>query len=1319
MSREGSNENEENTSTTAAEVSFLFPDSLVSQLHSFGAVESKRTLQKYEATCLLLYSDPTHSEYHPYLKPLMGLPSDVEMGCRCHQMHEGPLSSDHEFNPSTQAVYGGLFLPSTDQPTRRRPSVWDPFSSSPLDPEEKEPSPLSRRNRHGASRRKKEKLTFLSGEDHPATKEEQKKACQRHYPRYLYHYNGHPSCYTFVHSRPSSPYLHARCSCSPPFPPSRSGHVMAWMKDYILIFGGLGDEKATNDTWAFYPNTRQFRELCPPPGASHQRRDYETEKEGGTRASRRIGGGGCMEIESCDCCGFMKECACTPRKAFGQTFAVFYPRPSRLTGQALCQQNSVNHHEETPLERNTAPPAETRRKASTSTSTTDTSSLSMAPTNQKRSPTVARDHPHLFMLGGFTTSDEVLSEAYIFCGKTEQWMPAKFSTVLPPSWGSTAQALRQPRVLPIRCPRCDRWKHPRRSRLCPTSSLYDYFAFRNPSTLEAFWFHEIPMGKEEEPSFSASSSVCQCPCETPRKHTADGGWIPRQVESSEEEDEEEVVVLFGGMANPEVLREMYIFHLERPLEEEDIPLLSHLILTGFYHFSKAIRYCLPPVEPVTTFPPPFSSFSFPEAIREGISALLHDSEGSSESEERNDVPSRPRAPPATCVWMEAQQRMLRQAVGTYLVEVIPIRVKDQEGRKSSLPPPSWSSSSSRMSLEQMEAAYRAGSSSVWSTFPPPPRPRGREGAPVPPWWTTFPAPPPPSSPPLSQDLSIRVVAPPPRRRPCSAAYRERWMMVFGGRDEDTFYNDLWAFDSFHRSWHLVSPGTPKSTTTATGMTGLPLPTASNFAADAALAIRQLLAPPSVQEPAQPSPRTGACMAIDEANGFLLIYGGFLQVDSGMIGFMNGDFYVFELHSKKWQGVWIRQQRAWNPFLDFGPTAGEPACASIRDPLREAQEEQREEDDVEAGTPHQKDEDTVGSTPPTKEDKKEEVTEAMRVFLQETIASLPSASNPLFDGFVGVYEGRDHVEDFLTGDEPHSPDNANSHLMKRVQRAAEREHRSAMLMEQFTSFDSYLSEMLHEGGKELAALPATPKANLLPILPLSSSSASSPSSSLSSLSTSYRRNVVPFHYRSFFSSLFSTSAEKWSSHYLHLPVVSPIPSSMSALVAVPIGITDDGEEEGRNGTTFKRFFLFGGRNRSSSYGEFFEIIIRPTSAEQNRLDSVSEEFREMFSKAALKHLVPDPPSPPPEDRGERGDQLADVVERNLFHKIRTPHKKTKQEKCMELCEDWWRLQRKCTLRYMEKLSTEEETFFSNITLSSQGLWASTTAWLNDAMAKPET
>eukprot|EP00796_Vickermania_ingenoplastis_P000498 gene498-271_t len=173
----------------------------------------------------------------------------------------------------------------------------------------------------------------------------------------------------------------------------------------------------------------------------------------------------------------------------------------------------------------------------------------------------------------------------------------------------------------------------------------------------------------------------------------------------EEEEEEEVVVVFGGIRGKNVgmLTEMLILYMERPLTVEDVQAHQDLILSGRRYYQ---------------------------------AATMPDGEVDPEAGARTTaVKPDEGAPPDSlggggCPSLDGQ--MLKDAVGTYLVEVLPLNAAPG-------------------------AAF-----------------------------------------------------PPPRRRPCSAVYQGRRLIIFGGRDQHVFFNDLWEWSSDTRTWRDLYP-TPQDT----------------------------------------------------------------------------------------------------------------------------------------------------------------------------------------------------------------------------------------------------------------------------------------------------------------------------------------------------------------------------------------------------------------------------------------------------------------------------------------------------------------------------
>lgn len=117
--------------------------------------------------------------------------------------------------------------------------------------------------------------------------------------------------------------------------------------------------------------------------------------------------------------------------------------------------------------------------------------------------------------------------------------------------------------------------------------------------------------------------------------------------------------------------------------------------------------------------------------------------------------------------------------------------------------------------------------------------------------------------------------PSPRRRPCSCVYEHHTLIVFGGRDFQSFFNDVWEWDILTRTWRELHRGEGKS----------------------------------------PVARTGACMALDAERKLLLMFGGYREEGHMMVRVLD-DLHIYHLEGNYWERVIINEDRNWDPCMDY-------------------------------------------------------------------------------------------------------------------------------------------------------------------------------------------------------------------------------------------------------------------------------------------------------------------------------------------------------------------------------------------------------------------
>lgn len=1386
----------------------------------YGPYPCKKA-SRNELSCTLLYADPSTPSQERFIHPLYGLPSPLHLECSCHTIQEHPLSRQNVPAISPQAVFGGA--PLVGRGKQRK--LWIPLSSSSV-------SVLPSSQQDQAEDEQDHLRDSLS--IHP-------------FPRYLYHHDGRPFYYTFNHSLPPSRSLSfgflsgsRYAPRSLPSPDARSGHVMVVVEDYILIFGGLGVNDEKNDIWAFYPATGRFRQLCvkheseekacgdghhhhhPMNNSSHTEREREEQEEEqqqrwfleenktsqstDDKCRRRNSP---MEKDRGVKCDFLRASRgrpCIPKAGFGQACAVFTPHVDHLFEHNGARGKVKSTSEEIAIDVSTDKDGGDgddriihEKQSFVSTFTTCSSSafsFSSSPCARNRKD-AKNPHSHAIVIGGFATGDVVISEAYVFCPRTEEWTLPVFSTPLTRIWGATAQAMKQPRVLPTRCSRCHQW-NPHRS---PTTGLC---AAYDSNLLSSFWF-----GHETSP-FTAcpSSSVARfmCHCEVPPKERNESGLLVNpetplnEGEEIREEEEEEVVVMFGGMGNEEMVGEMYIFHLERTLVEEDIPVLSHLILTGFPNF---VQQYYPSVTR--------SHYAFQTTNREESDSednILFpfsvdvEKEKGEEEEEDQRLPPNPSSLPHTGnrrksphtyrhlqshpsyytdsvdeagknttnintshrTLKEAVNHMLSAAVGSYLVEVLPIdpglrasRVETETLRGAFPFKPSLSPLSLRKGLF-FSSSYVVPSPGFSVDDP-----------------SNFP------------DLHsaycswVLLYGPQPRRRPCSSVYEDHLLFIFGGRNELTFFNDMWVFNSMTRTWASLSP--PSSSARREEMIEWFPALRSGRERDDLASTDPLLRPSSSSTDAAPPPpsprpsvyvplpRTGGCMAIDEERGQILVYGGFSESSGDEDIFLFGDFNLYHIREGVWERVKERKCRKWNPILDaYGPSSSAPETSSSR-----------------RGKKIHKNHD---QTQEEEEERESETVERERQW-NEVLCSLPGVAEHPFLSLQtkGLHPGHDSVQ------------------VQQQKCIAEHRRRSLIMAAGFKTLDAYLFEVLQKVGGEVP--------------PFSSSSCSSSSScgdggsatrpsinhpsftSASSLLSSYSHDIFSCH-QSLFSPSFhlkeeggeedegggrgyypgdarekeerQREAEVVASRYFHLPILPPPPRTMGTLVAVPTTSTrrrrrhylfEEAQATAAAAPSItapsllrppQRFLLFGGRAFNQPRADVFEITITPGEPSQDALDDLSSRILLVENHRRLT-IQTNPPSPPPsfasrfpsdfasalfpgelsdhwdddtrEEEGgeelvegweeeweevEEREEEGEEVDKNAWT---SPFfKKLVEKKTVSYRLQWRRATRDLLLSHLDKCSVKEEKFYATVTLSPSGLWASVAAWLKVADKKEQ-
>lgn len=824
----------------------------------------------YQISCHLLYADPAVEEQKKYIHPSYATSPSVQIQYGHHFSEEFLKDIPSTFSKESfpYPVYGGKFLPAV------REAAVPPIPSLPPIEEE-------------MPKKKKKTPDAAQGVPHPLP---------LFFPRFAYWEDGPPLYYTLTHPPPSIPslsslFLRPSSAASLPFrlqnkldkphtPPARSGHVMAVMDTDIIMFGGLGNTGDLNDTWALDPSTRAFRPLCvakkrrrlcgrrgthatpsPAPPAAAGRAFLAAAAEGGEDAREaeglshpRPGNPPCRSVPSRAAeegeeeeepiqCPLLHSSCCTlrtPPAGFGQAFAVFHPRhdpsPSLHTSETTKEEKKAKKKVVDDEDAHEAScPACTG--ATTTTSTTC-------------------GHSHMVLIGGYSFVRKQIEEVFLFCAKTEQWAVAQLTTALPAFWGAAAQTLKQPRVLRSQCRRCHRWKRLRS--VSPTASA-------SPSREAlSFWFGHYG---EEGGRLTGTTPALLCSCgvrqearkafpplhPTQKKQHEEKKKAPLPQEGSdttnpwdaeeekealaeeseEDAEEEEVVTMFGGMFDEKMVDTMFIFHLERPLQEADIKPLSHLILTGFPLFMEshqvssdsALSFASSslllssvgfgshaeieatedvlhsPLSPLASAAPPSrveasdafrpttptsSSSSRLEWLQEevveeaavrrrGGRRAREDRLGSLEGEEAEEEEWHPDA---------MRRRMLRAAVGKYLVEVIPLHPHPDVAAPVASPamneiawvdiPSFFASRSYDGGLERVGPADAS----------PPPSPHAYQPGRIP---------------------VVHLCGPTPRRRPCSVVYETYRFIVFGGRTEGTFFNDLWEFHAQTRLWRLLPP----------------------------------------------------------------------------------------------------------------------------------------------------------------------------------------------------------------------------------------------------------------------------------------------------------------------------------------------------------------------------------------------------------------------------------------------------------------------------------------------------------------------------------
>lgn len=320
-------------------------------------------------------------------------------------------------------------------------------------------------------------------------------------------------------------------------------------------------------------------------------------------------------------------------------------------------------------------------------------------------PSVGR-HEHLFIFGGY--SDKLVNDAAEFCCRTETWRLLPLTIELPCMWGSVSQTLRQPRRL------------------------------------------------RRLPEMKCTSACASCYSHTREDAAADDG---------NDENEEEVVVMFGGMTETSMIRNLYIFHLERPLTSADCEEHGHHIL-------------------------------------EDVERSLQDPTVPDRASPARPTNGRP---------------MIEECVGKYWVEVI---------------------------------------------------------------------------------CQQQPFGPKLRRRPGCVSYQKHKMLIFGGRDEISFFNDTWEWNSRTRQWRELC------------------------------GVESRLPNGQLKTRYVPSPRTGAAMVVDERRGIVILSGGFRRSESKIR--LLGDIEVLHIEKEEWQPVRFNQFRPWMAELDFYRSSF-PAPSDVEEP----------------------------------------------------------------------------------------------------------------------------------------------------------------------------------------------------------------------------------------------------------------------------------------------------------------------------------------------------------------------------------------------------